>query len=315
MNYYIVCDAGGTKADFLLFNGEGKVMGKYKTSGANATFVGQQAAIKSILEGIKQCLFQADMRIDAVHTIALFIPGFKKCIEILKEELCFPNIVLAGDEDNALYGALGKGSGIVVLSGTGSFAIGRNSKEEIAVCGGWGPLFGDYGSGYHIGIMCLSTLVKIHDNGVSNTTLEKMVLERLNIQNVGQLRYIAYKEDFTRSKIADLCKVVGKAALAGDTYAKGIIEAAARELVNLAVTISKRIELENLEVSLIGGVSNMGDLISNEFKKYLKYELPEYSYVDSKYTPAIGAALYVLENIENKDIEDQDIIKNLTEKG
>ena len=68
-----------------------------------------------------------------------------------------------------------------MLSGTGSFATGRDKAGRTATAGGWGPLFSDEGSGYHIGVLCLSRLALLHDTHVTGTLLEKNVLEMLGL--------------------------------------------------------------------------------------------------------------------------------------
>ena len=46
--------------------------------------------------------------------------------------------------------------GVVVISGTGSIAYGRNREGEAARAGGWGYVLGDEGSGYWIGRAALA---------------------------------------------------------------------------------------------------------------------------------------------------------------
>ena len=51
-----------------------------------------------------------------------------------------------------------------------------------------GPLFSDEGSGYHIGVLCLSRLALLHDTHVTGTLLEKNVLEMLGLPDVLSIR-------------------------------------------------------------------------------------------------------------------------------
>ncbi|MBI4397173.1 MAG: hypothetical protein HY548_08765 [Elusimicrobia bacterium] len=67
-------------------------------------------------------------------------------------------IVVMSDVELALESALspstalpGKASGILILAGTGSIALGRNREGAVARAGGLGPDKGDRGSGYWIG--------------------------------------------------------------------------------------------------------------------------------------------------------------------
>lgn len=312
MMNYLACDAGGTKADFILFNSSGEVLAKCRTTGANANFISQESALNAVEKGICECMEKAEFCLEQIKLIALFIPGFIPCLPMLKKRLQYDNIELQGDANIAFYGALGNGQGIVVLSGTGSFARGRDSYGKEATSGGWGPLFGDYGSGYHIGRMCLSELAIQYDMGQSESMLASEVKTILEITSIGELRAVSYRADFTREKLADLSFAVAKAARQGDKTADRILDNAAKELVKLATIVAGRIEADGLRISLIGGVTNMGAIITDKFRYYLAKELPECSYHQCKYTPIIGAALYILEREEHLDITNTQVINHLT---
>src|SRR3954463_12555930 len=60
-------------------------------------------------------------------------------------------VVIDSDGLIAMYDALDDRAGILLVVGTGSIAYGRSPAGEIVRCGGWGPVFGDEGSGGWIG--------------------------------------------------------------------------------------------------------------------------------------------------------------------
>ena len=164
---YLVCDGGGTKTDFLLFEKTGRVRGRAQGAGANANFVPPAEAAHTVYAGVMECLAQAGAAPAQVREFVLFIPGFRPALPELETLLGSGNVRQLGDEKNAFYAALGAPCGIAVLSGTGSFATGRDKAGRTATAGGWGPLFSDEGSGYHIGVLCLSRLALLHDTHVT----------------------------------------------------------------------------------------------------------------------------------------------------
>ena len=199
---YLVCDGGGTKTDFLLFEKTGRVRGRAQGAGANANFVPPAEAAHTVYAGVMECLAQAGAAPAQVREFVLFIPGFRPALPELETLLGSGNVRQLGDEKNAFYAALGAPCGIAVLSGTGSFATGRDKAGRTATAGGWGPLFSDEGSGYHIGVLCLSRLALLHDTHVTGTLLEKNVLEMLGLPDVLSIRDAAYRPDFTRRPVA-----------------------------------------------------------------------------------------------------------------
>ena len=60
-------------------------------------------------------------------------------------------VVVTGDERTALVGAFADGAGIVVISGTGTIAVGRNANGQEHRCAGWGWLLDGGGSAMDIG--------------------------------------------------------------------------------------------------------------------------------------------------------------------
>src|SRR2546423_15662729 len=59
-------------------------------------------------------------------------------------------VVIDSDGLIAMYDAFEERAGILLVVGTGSIAYGRSPAGEIVRCGGWGPTFGDEGSGGRI---------------------------------------------------------------------------------------------------------------------------------------------------------------------
>ena len=157
---YLVCDGGGTKTDFLLFDARGTVLACWRGAGTNALFCPVEAAAAVVCEGVRRCLQRAGAKPEDLRRVALFIPGFRAALPLVEAELGVRGIALQGDAESAFYGALGGTAGIVVLSGTGSFCLGRDRTGTAARAGGWGPLFGDEGSGYHIGLLCLGEITR-----------------------------------------------------------------------------------------------------------------------------------------------------------
>ena len=308
---YLVCDGGGTKTEYLLFDKAGQVHGRSKSVGTNALFTDPTVAAESVCNGIHACLSQAKLASESLSGIALFIPGFGKSLDFVKMQ--FPNlpITLLGDECNAYYGALGKPGGLTVLAGTGSFAVGKTKAGEWIKAGGWGPLFDDLGSGYHIGVMCLAQVTHLYDLGITDSVLQKKTLEHLDLADVSMIRKAAYQKEFTRAHVASLSRVVAAAAQAGDEYALQIIDRAATALVDLAATASRHFDEGVVPVSLIGGLTGMGAMLIDRFQKNLEERLPRCRYCSPAYSPIVGSALYVMYEMEQRQQLPPEFIQNL----
>lgn len=113
---YLVCDGGGTKTEYMLFDLSGHIHGFSKTQGTNAIFINPDAAADAVCGGISDCLQQAGIRDTDLNEICLFIPGFKNSANAVRDRFPKTRLMVLGDEYNAYYGALGEPGGIAVLS-------------------------------------------------------------------------------------------------------------------------------------------------------------------------------------------------------
>lgn len=304
MKYYICVDGGGTKTEYLLFDDRGHILSSAKTAGTNSTFLPREESIRSVQTGISACLEKGGFLLsDITGGIHLFIPGFEICLHELVNRLGRSDILLYNDYMNAFSGAFGGSKGIVVLAGTGSFAFGMDSNGITASAGAWGPIFGDYGSGYHIGILSLRKVTELFDAGLPGGSLTSLLLQKVGAEYVTDLRLSMNRPEIGRREIADLCLIVERAAGAGDENALHILDEAAKELAKLAQTVYRHLHDQEMPVTLTGGVSNMGKLIITPMCKYLQAMCPSLSYAQPLFPPAIGGMLYVLGQNGTKKVD------------
>ena len=86
-------------------------------------------------------------------------------------------ILVVNDALIALQAGVGDAPGIVIVSGTGSIAYGRNDRGEASRAGGWGYVLGDEGSGYWIGRLALRAVVRHADGRGRATSLTPRLLD------------------------------------------------------------------------------------------------------------------------------------------
>ena len=109
-------------------------------------------------------------------------------------------VFVGNDLDSGHAAAFGPhGSGILVLSGTGSVVFGRHGDRG-ARAGGWGHLLGDHGSGYWLALTGLRAAIREYDRrGRVNDRLRR-VLHRLALNSPDQL--VAWAAHATKTDIA-----------------------------------------------------------------------------------------------------------------
>src|SRR5260370_914390 len=116
-------------------------------------------------------------------------------------------VCLLADDSGALI-ALVAGAqdapGIVIVSGTGSIAYGRNANGEAARAGGWGHMIGDEGSGYWIGREALTAVMRAADGRGPATGLSADILAYFNVDDEARLPRIVYDREQPRVSVAAL---------------------------------------------------------------------------------------------------------------
>ncbi|WP_176222283.1 N-acetylglucosamine kinase [Tuberibacillus sp. Marseille-P3662] len=107
----------------------------------------------------------------------------EKLRDIVLELKLSENIIFSSFSDVyvALRGSLKPNdeAGILVISGTGSNAIGLTNNGEIYRSGGWGHILGDEGSGYQIGLRALNKICRAYDLRDQPTLLSAMIINQL----------------------------------------------------------------------------------------------------------------------------------------
>lgn len=84
-------------------------------------------------------------------------------VDQLRDAIGEVPLVVASDAVTSTVGALGGRPGAVVLTGTGSTALGTDLGECWRKVDGWGHLLGDAGSGSWIGMRALTIALEQHD--------------------------------------------------------------------------------------------------------------------------------------------------------
>jgi N-acetylglucosamine kinase-like BadF-type ATPase len=150
--------------------------------------------------------------------------------------------VVISDAQAALLGALGTSPGVLILSGTGSIALGRDASGRWSRAGGLGPLLGDDGSAFWIGRQWLRMTAAGASSG------------RPVDDGFMHARRLARSSDPV-ANIAALAPGVLARARGGDRRALAIVREAQRALAMLGAGITRRLRLPApVRVSWAGSV-------------------------------------------------------------
>jgi N-acetylglucosamine kinase-like BadF-type ATPase len=142
--------------------------------------------------------------------------------------------------------------GVVVISGGGAVAYGRNAQGGSLRVGGWGHLLGDEGSGYWIGLEAIKAALGSWSGVSTRTPLQREIMEKFRSSTDLDLIQEIYSGQASDAGIANLAPLVASHARAGDEVSDEILDRAARHLAKIAAATLQN--LGELPVYLSGGV-------------------------------------------------------------
>src|SRR5437016_4886022 len=209
-------DAGGTKTVCLLADERGMIVSEGRGPGANLLAAGELGVEKVLHEVMETAIGDRDITPSA---ICLGIAGVDREDEarivraIMRRIGHKSRIVVVNDALIALVAGAEDAPGVVIISGTGSIAYGRNANGEAARAGGWGHMIGDEGSGYWIGREALTAVMRAGDGRGPATGLTDDIVAYFQVNDVSHLPRIVYDREVPRMSVAAVGPIVQRAAI------------------------------------------------------------------------------------------------------
>jgi glucosamine kinase len=189
-------------------------------------------------------------------------------------------LLVTGDERTALRGAMGTArEGVVLISGTGTIAVGRNRQGVEHRCAGWGWLLDGAGSAMDIGRDGLGASLEMADGRRADGMLRQHLWRALELDPgdpgaAAAIKAKVVQPGFGAAGFAALAPVVLACADAADPCALAIVRRNAAALAAMAAAISHRLTLERPPVWPLGGALSHLALLRQELEIALAEALP-----------------------------------------
>ena len=286
-------DVGGTKTVCLLADAE-RFIAEGREEGANLQGAGE-LALEKVLHSVMEKTLEGTGAIPAA--ICLGIAGVDRPADqavvrgIMSRIGYKARILVVNDALIALQAGVGDAAGIVIVSGTGSIAYGRNDQGEASRAGGWGYVLGDEGSGYWIGRLALRAVVRHADGRGRVTSLTPRLLSHFGAERASELIHKVYHEELSPPSISALAKYVQRARDEGDVVAAGILNLAADELLAAATAVMARLELAEQPFTFVlaGGMFHAVPWLCDQMQLLLPALAHQSKVMRLDVEPALGA--------------------------
>ncbi len=242
MSYFLAVDAGGTKATFLLADGE-RELARATCGTIKRVNADESVAENNLSEALAQLehltgISMSQVTRTCIGTSGNTVPLVTDWLHASFARRVVGALMIVGDVEIALDAVFHGGRGVLVLAGTGSNVAARAANGLIATTGGWGPMLADQGAGHWIGMEGLRRGFLARDEQrptrlleaarqLWNLPTEDALIEYANAQPAAR-----YGSTFARSVV--------QLAKEGDTVAIEILEKGGRDLAYLATLLIER---------------------------------------------------------------------------
>jgi N-acetylglucosamine kinase-like BadF-type ATPase len=279
MIHVLGIDAGGTKTVCHLADEHGTLVAEARAGGANLQAAGELQVEKVLHDVMDAALGERDI---VPAAICLGIAGVDRpddaaVVRGIMRRIGFKaRALVVNDALVALEAGAPGEAGVVIISGTGSIAYGRNRRNQGARAGGWGHVLGDEGSGFWIGRAAMRAVLREADRRGPRTALTPLLLRHFGVSEAQSLIHEVYQNRLAPSAIGALAECVQAAFTMGDDAATGILRAAADELEAAGLSVARRLDLDREPFAFIlgGGIFRAVPWLREELQRRLPVAIP-----------------------------------------
>ncbi|MDR3688663.1 MAG: BadF/BadG/BcrA/BcrD ATPase family protein [Fimbriimonas sp.] len=287
-------DSGGTKCDAVLVDDSGKMLGRGRCDRQDRIGARHIGGVGRADETVSLAVREALSRVEGIER--LHVAGWS--IDRLSLPESFSGSVVAHGvrEQDAPMALAGVSCGVVVLAGTGAFCFGRTPDGRELLLDGIGPLYGDHGGAYQIGLAGVRACGRSTWEARFQTTLAEVIPAACK-EFVGQAEpfdMVGYMLDARdRSEVASLAKLVDEECQRGDRIAKHILVTAADDMFETIHCVIDRLDIARDNIPLVGtgGVAVHSETYWSRICERVASVAPGLNPIRTKLPPVLGLIL------------------------
>lgn len=307
--YLIGIDGGGSKTDGLCADLSGHVLTRATTGPTSLTATSLGLASMNLVETLRQLTTGLNGE-PYFSKVVVGIAGLDTPEEKQRAEDVFRDVLqgykigtltIVNDIQLVLAAGSTQQNVVALISGTGSQCYGRRADGVSARTSGMDFLLSDQGSGYEIGRMTLRAAVCSYDGRMPQTVLEHMVLRHFEADDFNDLKAKVYFPMLNKAQVAELAKVCVEAHRQGDVVATQILESMVADLIQMADSVIRRLELATEPVDFIcsGSIAKL-PFIFDQVKPALLAKYPQLKISAMEEEPVYGAIKLALQELQGK---------------
>ena len=295
----LTIDSGGSKSDFVLLTDTGKRLARASAPGTAALHSGLLPVADSLRLGIVR--LGVDFKPSMVFC-SLGGPNTAEVEEALRDIFPAARIVIERESTGrmVLFCAQQHHAAAACLCGTGSVAFGQFAEgAPTRLAGGWGPVYGDEGSGGGLGVAALKRILSAVDAGESPSILPGcfpgLTRPKPECPFAERMVFKDAVNNLTRTAVAAEAPRIADLAASGDVLAMELLREAAAEIARLAATVTPSHPWGGRDAVLaLGGFVRLGKLFRTLCDEALRTLRPEHHFSYEPFQIIDAACEYAL---------------------
>jgi glucosamine kinase len=291
---FVGVDGGGSRSLALVLDAHGAELARME-GGPGAVSAGHIEAVTTHLVSLVSHALRTAGHAPPAGSLVCGLAGAgapgvaARLVQRLTDAALAHHAHVCTDAEVAHYDAFEAGPGMLLISGTGSIAWGRSDDGRTGRVGGWGPLLGDEGSGFAIGLAALRAVVRAADGRARPTALTDVVARHTGAAVPESL--VVWAGSAERRAIALLAPAVLEAAEA-DATAGDIMERAVLALAGHVSALHARLDpwRQPPAIAFAGSLLTPGTPLRAALESSPLLARPDLVLLESTVFPARGAA-------------------------
>jgi N-acetylglucosamine kinase-like BadF-type ATPase len=312
--YYLGVDGGGTKTLAVVTDQYGNVKGTGLAGNSNHQF-SRKIAKAELKKAAEEAFLSSGIKQDMLANSCFGLAGADTpqdfdILHTILQDLGFESYSIYNDGLAALKAAELSFTGMTLICGTATNAIGRDAEGKFYQVGGFGYSFGDFGGGNHLSKEIFRLVIRSSEGREPETLLANLVKNELGFHSINEMyeHYIKHKKSIP----AHLTPLLFEAAERGDLPANRLIEKQADELVLSVEALAEKMKLSAKPFTLVLAGSVITKSKNNFMYKAFLSKLSS-SHLNAnvkllKNDPVIGSSLLA---IGEKSIQEKKVKENL----
>lgn len=306
----LAIDAGNSKTDVAFISPDGAVRGSARGPGFVPHIVGAAEAVDSLRPLVAEAAERAGILERPGVAMVTHVSACLANADLPREQQALEAEIVArgwGSSafvDNDTFALLRAGidhpPGVAVVCGAGINCTGLLPDGTTARFAAVGRISGDWGGGAFLAEEAMWWAARAADGRGPATALEEILPEHFGVPDVPSLVEALHLGTLPAAALHEAVPLLFRAAEQGDEVAAAVVRRQADEIVLLAVTALRRLDLldESVDVVLGGGVLTAGHaLLLDPIDRLLSEQAPKALARLVTDPPVVGAALLGLDRI------------------